>query len=263
MTNDIGAITGNLTEAMRFFGRARDDGEVHELPGVAVIYCGLDYAPFNAGVLSQPIGGDAEVLAQRIQEPAEHFENRKLRWSYWYCDDFVGRPLIRRARAMLEQHHLSELTDAPGMIAERLAPPSRPLPALDVRPVSDAATRSAFAHITSVAFEVPWTICREVYGSERAWNGSFLGFVGYSNGTAIATTAVVVTAGVAGIYSVGTLPGHRGQGYAEAVMREVLARIRDETGVERTVLQSTRSGQHLYARMGYRQITNFTVFIAD
>ena len=262
-SSDVRAITDNLTEAMRFFGRARHDAEIHEMPGVAAIYCGLDYAAFNAAVLSHPISDNVADLEQRIHDPAIHFENRNLRWSYWYCDDYIGKSLARRAKSLLEQHRMIELTEAPGMIAERLAPATRPLPTVEVRPVSDQATRSAFAHITSIAFDVPWTICRDVYGAERAWQGSFRGYVGYANGVAISTTAIVVTAGVAGVYSVGTLPGHRGRGYAEALMRQVLQQIRNETGIERTALQSTRSGQYLYTRMGYRPVTNYTVYITE
>lgn len=259
--SDVRAITDNLTEAMRFFGRARHDAEIHEIPGVAIIYCGLDYAAFNAAVLSQPVSGDAGELEQRIHAPANHFENLNLRWSYWYCDDYIGKPRARRAKALLEQHGMSALTEAPGMIADRLAQPSRPLPLLEVKPVVDQVTRSAFAHITSTAFDVPWTVCRDVYNHERAWQGQFRGYVGYANGVAISTTAIVVSGGVAGVYSVGTLPGYRGRGYAEALMRRVLQQVHDQTGIERTALQSTRSGHHLYTRMGYRSVTNYTVFI--
>jgi GNAT superfamily N-acetyltransferase len=263
LNSDVRAITDNLTEAMRFFGRARHDAEIHEMPGVAVIYCGLDYAAFNAAVLSRPISNSDGDLEQRIHAPAVHFENRKLRWSYWYCDDYIGKPLVRRVKSLLEQHRMVELTEAPGMIADRLAPAARPLPAVEVKPVFDEATRSAFAHITSIAFDVPWAVCRDVYGPERAWHGAFRGYVGYANGVAISTTAVVVTAGVAGVYSVGTLPAHRGRGYAEALIRQVLRQTRDETGIERTALQTTRWGQNLYTRMGYRQVTNYTVYITD
>ena len=115
----------------------------------------------------------------------------------------------------------------------------------------------------ALSFEVPWTICREVYGSERAWQGSFRGYVGFVDGMPVATTAVVVAAGVAGIYSVGTLPGNRGRGYAEALMRDVLEKVRQETGVERTILQSTRTGFSMYSRMGYQPVTAFTVFITE
>ncbi len=256
-------ITENLNEAMRFFGRARHNGEVQDYPGVSIVYCGLDYAAFNAAVLSDPIrGGDADLTA-RITTPARHFRERRLRWSYWYCDDYVGKPLLRRARSLLERQGLAELTTAPGMIAEELTPPCRDLPVIEVKPVTDAAGRAAFAHVTSATFDVPWPVCREIYGSELAWLGSFRGYIGSVNGIAVTTTAVVAVAGVAGIYSVGTLPAYRGRGYAEALMRRVLQEVERETGIRRTALQSTRSGYSLYTRLGYRPVTSYTVFMTD
>jgi GNAT superfamily N-acetyltransferase len=248
---------------MRFFGRARDNGEVKDLPGVAVIYCGLDYAAFNAAVMSSPVSREGAELEERIASPGRHFHDRGLRWSYWFSDDYVRRPFLRRARALLEREGMSQLTDAPGMLADSLAPPSRRLPNLVVKPVCDDATRNAFAHITSISFDVPWTVCREIYIPERAWRGSFRGFLGYVNGTAVTSTAFVFAAGAVGVYSVGTLPGHRSRGYAEALMRNVLDKARAETGCQRTSLQSTRSGYQLYLRMGYRPVTNYTVYMTD
>jgi hypothetical protein len=61
------AISGNLLEAMRFFGNARSDGAVKDLPGVCLITCGLNYAAFNAAVLSEPILGDAGQLRRNIE----------------------------------------------------------------------------------------------------------------------------------------------------------------------------------------------------
>lgn len=256
-------VTENLVEAMRFFGRARENAEVREYPGASVIYCGLNYAAFNAVVMGATVDDGASGLQRRIDEPAGHFEARKLRWSCWYCDDLIGKPLLRQARSLLEKHGLTELTQAPGMMAEQISPPHRLLPAIEIKPVCDEATRLAFANLTSIAFDVPWNICREVYGAERAWRGSFQGYVGYVNGDAVSTTSIVVAGGVAGVYSVGTIPGRRRHGYAEALMRGALELVRRRTGIERTVLQSTRSGYSMYRRMGYGQVTNFTVYITD
>ena len=103
LSDDVRAITENLTEAMRFFGRSRDNGSVRELAGATLIYCGLDYAAFNAGVMSQPVSGDSAALDQSINGPADYFEAQNLRWSYWYCDDYVGKQLARRARVLFDR----------------------------------------------------------------------------------------------------------------------------------------------------------------
>jgi ribosomal protein S18 acetylase RimI-like enzyme len=256
------AISGNLLEAMRFFGNARSDGAVQDLPGVCLITCGLNYAAFNAAVLSEPISVDAGQLRRNIELAAGHYRSRDLRWTYWLCEDFLEGPIRRESRAMFQRLGLNPLTDPPGLFADCLLPPRRMLPAIRVRRVDNEATRTAFAHLTSVAFEIPSGICREIYGGPRAWSGSFEGYVGYVGEAPVSTTATVVTDDVVGIYSVGTSPQCRRHGYAEATMREVLRQVRERTGIEATVLQSTASGFSLYEQMGYRKCTRFSVYIS-
>lgn len=255
-------MAGNLLRAMQFFGRARKGGGVQDYPGVCVISCGLNYAAFNAAVMTEPVGSDGRELMNRIQQPANYYNPRNDRWTYWICDDFMEKPLRREARNVFAQCGLRPLTEAPGMYAERLAPPVRPLPHVDVRPVADPATRTAFAWITSSAFDIPHAICTAVYGGEQGWNGDFKGYVGYLRGEPIATTAVVAAEEAIGFYSVATIHSYRRRGYAEAIMRQALDLARQQSGFERTILQSTQTGFGLYERMGYRKVTNFSVYIA-
>jgi ribosomal protein S18 acetylase RimI-like enzyme len=149
------------------------------------------------------------------------------------------------------------------MYADRLAPAVRTLPTLDVRRVADEPTRGAFSEVMSTAFEIPHSVSTSVYGPERAWRGTFQGYVGYSNGRAVTTTAAVITGDVIGLYSVATLPQHRRLGFAEAIMRQVVQEAEQTRGVSRTVLQATSSGLSLYEAMGYRPVTSFHVFISD
>lgn len=260
--SQVRASAENLLTAMRFFGSGRKTGEIRDLPGVCVVSCGLNYAAFNAALLSEPLGLDPNQLRHRIEAPAAHFQSRNLRWTYWLCDDYLDAALRKSSRQMFNSFGLSPLTEPPGMFAERLADPKRRLPELVVRRVQDDATRRAFAQITSVAFDIPLNICRDVYGSSPAWGGDFHGYVGYVDGMAVTTTATVVAANVVGVYSVGTLPQCRGRGYAEALMRRALSIEKEASGFEETVLQATNSGRALYERMGYRKITRFSVYIS-
>jgi ribosomal protein S18 acetylase RimI-like enzyme len=213
-------------------------------------------------LLSKPLGVDRNQLHQRIEGPATHFQSRNLRWTYWLCDDYLDHTLRRESKQMFNSFGLSPLTEPPGMFTERLLPPKRRIPAMVVRRVEDEPTRRAFAHITSIAFDIPQSICREIYGAGPAWAGEFHGYVGYVDGVAVTTTATVVAAHVVGVYSVGTLPQCRGRGYAEALMRHALSVERENTGIEETVLQATDLGRALYEQMGYRKITRFSVYIS-
>jgi GNAT superfamily N-acetyltransferase len=259
---EVRAVAQNLLEALRFFGQARADAEIRDLPGVSLIFCGLNYAAFNAALLAQPLDGDAQELGRLIDVSAQHFDARSLRWTYWLCTDFLNQPLRREAPKVFKRHGLRQLTEAPGMYAAHLAPAMRSLPALEVRPVADEPTRAAFAEVMSTAFDIPHSVCISVYGAERAWKGTFQGYVGYANGRAVTTTAAVITGDVIGLYSVATLPQHRRLGFAEAIMRHVVEQAQQTRGISRTVLQSTSSGLSLYEAMGYRTVTSFNVFIS-
>ena len=167
------AVARNLLEALRFFGQARADAEIRDLPGVSLIFCGLNLSGSTPALQAQPIDGDAQELGRLIDLSAEHFDARSLRWTYWLCEDFLKQPLRREATRVFKRHGLRHLTEAPGMYADRLAPATRILPSIDVRPVSDEATRAAFSEVMSTAFEIPHSVSLSVYGAERAWRGTF------------------------------------------------------------------------------------------
>src|ERR1700724_2189332 len=88
---EIHAVADNLIEALQFFGQARPDAEIRDLPGVSLIFCGLNYAAFNAALQASPIDGDARELGRLIDVSAEHFDARSLRWTYWVCEDFLDQ----------------------------------------------------------------------------------------------------------------------------------------------------------------------------
>ena len=257
------AVAVNLLRALRFFGQARSTAEIMDIPGVSLIFCGLNYAAFNAALLAEPIDSDPRALDRIIEISAKQFDSRNVRWTCWICDDFLGHSLRREAGRIFSRHGLRPLTEAPGMYAERLAPLRRGLPSMDIRPVNDENTRGAFAHLMSVAFDIPYSVCLAIYGAERAWTGELKGYVGFVNRRPVTTAAAIITGDVIGLYSVATLPECRRLGYAEAIMRQIVEEAGRSAGIERTVLQATPSGVSLYQRMGYQTVTNFNVFIAD
>jgi hypothetical protein len=47
------------------------------------------------------------------------------------------------------------------------------------------------------------------------------------------------------------------------LLRFALEVARAESGIERSVLQATPQGSQLYLRMGYRIVTNFSIFLRE
>ena len=251
-------VADNLRESFRSVAAGRALGENRELHGVSIASAGVTFQMFNAAFLSAPVATEAD-LVQRIMLPSVHFQARGLEWAYWVCEDWLAARARRRSRQLFQRYGLHHSVDLPGMVADRILPPVKALPRLDIRRVRDASTRDAFCAIGSVCFHVPIPWFREVFDNNAVWE-RFMGYVGYQDGEPVSTTAAVIGGGAIGVYNVATLPEHQRRGYGEAVMRHALAEVRRQNGIEQVILQSTPAGHRLYQRMGFRTVTNIAVY---
>jgi GNAT superfamily N-acetyltransferase len=225
------------------------------------MFSGLDYGVFNIALLTSRMTGNDGTLEETLAEIARYFKERTLRWSVWLCEDLLDPKIRRRERQVFFDFGLRPISHPPGMFAATLPPPASRLPAIECVPVSDASSRAAFAEITSVTFDIPFTIANAVYMREQAWQGNYQGFVGQVDGRPVSIVAIVPAAGALGIYSLGTLPAFRRKGYGEALLRAALAEVRPGSGVAPLVLQSTEAGYSLYRQLGFRDAAKFTVYL--
>jgi ribosomal protein S18 acetylase RimI-like enzyme len=258
---DSQIVDANLRAAMRFFGDATGAGDIRRLNGALAIYSGLDYGVFNIALLAGHPPEGIDGFTERLAECARYFAPRTMRWSFWLCEDSLDFPTRRRARSLLMDRGLRPISQAPGMLAEALAPTLRPLPKIECVPVSDRTTRQAFGALTSVSFDIPMGIAKAVYEPERAWLGDYRGFVGMAGGRAVAIIAIVATPDALGVYSLSTLPECRRLGYGEALLRAAVASEQARTGIKRIVLQSTDAGYSLYRRLGFKEVAKFSVYL--
>ena len=271
------AVAENLRESFRIIAASRSVGEVRELPGVSIASAGVAFQMFNAAFLSGPVETEAE-LARSILLPSLQFNTRGLEWSFWVCEDWLAPKAHRRLRQVFDRYGLRRTVGLPGMVTEKLRPPTRRLPEIDVRRVRDSRTGDDFRGIGSVCFHVPIAWFNEVFDQNCVWD-RFAAYVGYVDDEPVATAATVasgdiVGAGpdagrgpapqpggdVIGVYNVATLPDHRRRGYGEAVMRHALAEAERERPSRPVVLQSTDDGLRLYERMGFRTVARFSVY---
>ncbi len=252
------SVAANLRESFRAVASHRADGELKEMEGVSIASAGVTFQMFNAAFLSAPVTTESQ-LDVRVAEAAVYFASRSQRWSYWICQGWLDGRARRRLQSVLRKRHLFQAVELPGMIADAVNPPERPLPSMDVRRVSDGPVKDAFCTIGSTCFNVPLQWFCEVFDGPGIWN-DFAAYVGYVDGEPVSTAATVIGGGAIGIYNVATMPGHRRGGYGEAVMRHALDTARAEHGLSKTILQSTPQGYDLYQRMGYRTVTSVSVF---
>lgn len=256
---DFRNVEENLRYSFRALASDRPSGDVRELGGVSIASAGTSFQMFNAAFLASPVSGPDD-LERRIATARVHFHVRDLGWSFWVCADLLPPRLKPRAERIFERNGLRMAVQLPGMSAERLLPPRRVLPEIEVRRVADESTRLAFCDVGCTCFHVPLNWFREIFLCGPLWDSDFVGYVGYVDGEPVATAATVTAAGAIGVYNVATLPAHRRRGHGEAVMRYALEKARQETGCERSVLQATDHGLPLYLSMGYKTVTTVDVY---
>ena len=85
----------------------------------------------------------------------------------------------------------------------------------------------------------------------RLWQDDTYGFVGYQDGKAVSSAAVMPVAGTVYVALVATLPEAQRNGYAETVMRHAVAQGQQAMGTRHTTLHATDMGLPVYRAMGY------------
>jgi GNAT superfamily N-acetyltransferase len=258
---DFEVVNENLRCALAAFSGIRASGKVQCHDGIQLVYAGVPFGLFNTAHLTRsPEPGEFEIF---VRMAGEWYGEIGVSWSMWFCDDLMNPQQRRHSRVILATAGLRQSNEAPGMIAQELLPVSRKLSPLECRPVSDEASRSDFSHIMSTAFHVPEDMARTVYCSPLLWSGAMTGWVGYAGKSAVSTAAVVMGGDAVGIYAVATHPRYQRKGYGEALVRHAVGQASKQTGIRRTVLQSSLAGHSLYSRLGYRQVARFLVYLHE
>ncbi len=260
---DFRDVADNLRQSFRALAEGRPRGEVLELPGVSVASLGAAFQMFNAAFLSEPVETQA-ALEERVRSAKDHFESRGLQWALWICEDWLAPGIRRKLTRTCEAFGLRFSSEMPGMAAERILPPSRALPEIEIRRVETRESLDDFRAIGSTCFHVPIAWFSEVFDERAMARRTFVCWVGYCGGMPLATAASVasnaISNRVTGIYNVATAPEHRKCGYGEAVTRHAIDAALGEGQACRVVLQSTAQGRSLYARMGFEPVARVLVY---
>jgi ribosomal protein S18 acetylase RimI-like enzyme len=248
----------NLASSLAFYG------PVVERAGVCLITSRVAFSVFNIALLDSPVVDRftpaGSEIDRRIGLANEHYRRQNRQWSFWACENLLGPQTARRLTRIFEAHGLQCIADSPGMEADDFSAPRRRLPQLEFRRVAGPDTRADFASIVTQCFHIPASIANIIYEDDAYWYAPLEIWLGYHEGRAVTSAAVIASAGAVGIYSVATLPSCRGQGFAEAVMRHAVADQRSRGAAGPLVLQSSPSGLDLYRRLGFRNVTRYFVF---
>lgn len=235
-------------------------GILVDTPEAYIASANTPWAIMNAAFLPKPVETVAE-LDRSLTTAARHLASNPAGWLYVACDDWLPANVKAEAPALFAAHGMGRAMNAQGMVADSLVPPLRPLPLLEVHRATEVEALRHIADINAHAYASPVEIARQAVVHPAIFANECRGYVGSVEGRAVSVAAVTHVDGIAYVGLVATLAEYRRRGYAEAVMRHALEMARKDWGIERTVLHATDAGHPVYLRMGYRDTTNFGMYL--
>jgi GNAT superfamily N-acetyltransferase len=244
----LSAMDCNFLDAQRIFMGFSDTGEYVERRDVAIASCGLPARPLNWGFLKPPCD-DVPTAAERVRA---WFVERDLPYRIAFRGVDRGR-----CAPELETRDWRRLDDpTPGMTLPIPASVPGPPPGLAIHEVRTPEQLAGFREVAFRGFGYP-VAAAPLFLSERlrALPQVRL-YAGSVDGAVVATSLLVSTGSVAGIYWVATLEEQRGRGYGAALTWAAVAGGR-ELGCRIASLQASKAGRPVYERMGFEHVIDY------
>lgn len=226
-------------------------GAVHHADGVVAALGNVELPFLNVCFHDGPLA-DLESVRSRLRTSKDLTEECKHPWLFALSQDWAPQGW----EGVVRDEGLEVAMVTTGMVAERLSPPTRPLPDLEFRRVADEQTARDIAELNGRAYQMPLSMM-ECICNLALWREDSYGYVGYLKGVPVTCSATFPVNGTVYVAFVATHPDHGGRGYAEAVMRHSVQQGSAGMGLTRTSLHATEAGRPLYAAMGYRGDAKF------
>jgi ribosomal protein S18 acetylase RimI-like enzyme len=252
----VTAIRANLCEFFLHVSRSYPE-EYFENPKFTRWCASIQHPWFNGVLSSMPPEQGDEVF---IEETIRYFRTKKVEAFTWWMP-----PPLQSAewRPILTTYGFGYSDDTPGMAADlqALKEPAQAVDGLEVRVVAEEETLQTWAQVFTLGYGLPpdWDTSVQDLQSKLGLGFPLRNYLGYWNGKPVATASVFFGAGVAGIYSVCTLPEARGKGIGAAVTLRALHKAR-EMGYRIGVLQSSEMGYNVYKKLGFRHLCQIEHF---
>lgn len=255
----IEAIDRNCIDFFQHYGYG-PGCEIHDERGLAWFVTGIPHPLFNGVMATDLPAGEVD---RKIDDMVAEFRRRRIPLEWTTMAATRPTDLGRRLEAKGFEHNL----DVPGMAMDlRLLSEEKPTKGLTVAPARTRDDLESCLRIALTTFEITEAFVPRLLEIEEGMptdqKALTRHYLSRLDGRPVATSELYVSAGVAGLYFVGTLSGARGRGIARAV---ALAALRDasEMGYRIGTLQATPAGTPVYRRLGFREFLTMGIYLKE
>jgi len=252
------ALESNMITFYSAYGRATGS-TLQATSEVVWFYTGIQVPLFN-GVLSarlKPNGVKATV--DRLQAKIDEQGAPGLWWiGPQSTPDNLG--------SLLEEHGLQPAGEVPGMAIDLVWVDNQPetIANFTIQKVSNPEMQALWARTAAVGTGFPDTAAAAMARLEATLADPQYReqhrYLGLLNGTPVATSAMVLDSGVAGIYAVATIPEARRQGIGRMMTVLPLLEAR-QMGFRVGVLQASSMGYSTYKRIGFEDVCRYRLHV--
>jgi hypothetical protein len=255
----VAALEENLVAYIMYCSCVPGAKAYHEFDHIAAI-TGIPQPSLNVVMRSR---FTQNAIEERIAQVMQPFKERRVPM-LWRI--FPGTEPVNLGQYLIA-HGLTAYENEPGMAVELAALPQdmHTLAGLTIEEVESKETLNEWIETAALAFNgntqeidphyVTFEQCLG-WGRERPYQR----FLARLYGRAVATSAMFLGAGVAGLYSVGTLPELRRLGIGRAVSLAPLLSAR-AIGYHIGVLEASPMGYNIYARLGFQEYCRFHSYL--
>jgi GNAT superfamily N-acetyltransferase len=256
-TRIIRAIEENMAAFLPVFGK-QGDAFLNNPVGLKRSITNIPIALFNSVMDAQL---EPEQVGPAIRLILSEAGRRNVPVLWWTGPS--TRPIDLGKR--LEEHGFEHDDEAPGMAVD-LASLYAGMPTIEGLSIQLALEDAAFwewSRIMALGFEVPTSM--ELFVNawhdllRQADSDSVKAYSGWLGGKPVATCLLFLAAGVAGIYSVATIPEVRRKGIGAWMTHQALLQARS-MGFQVGILQSSEMGLNVYRSLGFQEYCKINMY---
>ena len=255
--DDVNLGIEQFCQAWRLMCNGASGKHIARREGVEYVFSGLPIPFFNLA-LPTVRRMSPDDLKSRGREACAWASDKGVPWMFVLTQEALDPDID--ATALLDDCQLAPVMPLTGMLMEQATPPTKTPSDLQLSVPHDDAGCLAILDINAAAYGMDFAAANDLIGSSSFWT-NHVPVVGTVDGTAVVTASVLMTEGCRYVALVATDPSQQRRGFADAAMRRALELAAAKYGDHPSVLHATEAGRPIYERMGYRPISNHTVYM--